>query len=148
MAYVHPSSTFTSLQKFYGDDGAAYVKAYVGSGIDGDTPVYVLPGDSGYFATTLAASTYGYVGVSNQGSIASGCVGSIQIEGYRTGVQCTAAGVSGTQGNALTWTGTTLFATSSSYIGAGGQIACLAETGLSGSTTANIFLTGQYTTPI
>ena len=147
MAYVDTSSSFRSLDKFYGDAGFVGVRAIVASGLDGDTPAYVLPNESGYFATALAASTYGYVGVPYGGSIASGCLGMIQIGGYKEGVQCTAAGITGSAGNAVAWTGAALFGTASAYIGVAGQIGILTET-VSASTTANMFLTGVYTTAI
>lgn len=151
MAYVNTSSSFRTLDKFYGDDGAAFVRAYVGSGIDGDTPVYVLPNESGYYATALAASLYGVVGVSAQGSIASACMGTIQIEGYREGVQGSAAAFTGAAGGPVIWAGTSLHATSTATGlgingGNSGQVGVLTET-VSASTTANMFLTGVRTTP-
>jgi len=151
MAYVNTSSSFRTLDKYYGDDGAAFLNAIVGSGIDGDTPVRVAINESGYFATALAASLYGYVGISAQGSIASGCIGSIQIEGYHEGVQTSAAAMTGVAGGPVIWAGTSLHATSTATAlglnsGNDGQVGILTET-VSASTTANMFLFGYWTTP-
>jgi hypothetical protein len=144
---VDTSSSFRTLEFFYGKDGGKLLKAIVLSGIDGDTPVSVIPNESGYQATALAASTWGYVGVPEGGSIASGAVGTIRIGGYRAGVQASAAAFGGTAGEAIGWTAGTLYGSASSMIGADHQVGVITET-TSASTTANIFLAGRWATPV
>jgi hypothetical protein len=148
MAFVSNSPSFRSTDEVQLENGGAGVEALVLSGIDGDTPVYVLPSESGFVATALAASTYGVVGVPEYGSIASGAVGTIRIKGYREGVQGSAAAFACGIGHAIAWSAGTLYATSTAYTGYEHQVAICTEAGLSGSTTANMVLTGIVGTPI
>jgi hypothetical protein len=148
MAFVSNSPSFRSADVVQLENAGEGVNALVLSGIDGDTPVYVLPSESGYVGTALAASTYGIVGVPERGSIASGAVGVIRIKGYRAGVQGSAAAFKCEKGHSIAWAVGTLFATSSAMTGSPGQVGVCAEAGLDGSTTANIYLTGVHTTAI
>ena len=71
-----------------------FLKAYATSGMVANTPYAIQWGGSGYTATILAASIYGYVGVpEGSNAVASGCEGWVQIRGYVEGVQCGAADV-------------------------------------------------------
>lgn len=151
MAFVDNSTSFRTVQKLQLSDGGRGVLALVGSGIDGDTPVRVAFLESGYMATALAASLYGYVGVPENGSIASGAVGLIRIEGYVSGVQGSAAAFTGAIGAPVIWAGASLHATSTATAlglanANAGQVGLL-TTLKSGSTTAAMFLTGTWTTP-
>jgi hypothetical protein len=150
--FVDNSSSFRTVQTAECRNGGLYMLAYVGSGIDGDTPVYVTPNESGPYATALAASYSGYVGVPLNGSIASGCVGAIQIAGYRAGIQCTAAGVTGSIGAPLVWTAAAVYATATATglglpNGTAEKVGILYAAG-NASTTANVYLTGRWATPV
>jgi hypothetical protein len=107
----------------------------------------VLQSESGYIATALAASYNGIVGVPENGSVATACLGLIRVKGYKAGVQASAGAFGGTAGKAIFWTAATLGGTASAYIGAAGQVAITTET-LSASTTANLWFTGIFTTAL
>jgi len=150
MAFVDNSPSFRTTQRLQLSDGGEALLAYCGSGIDGDTPVRILQSESGYIATALAASVYCYVGVPEYGSVASGLVGTFRISGYRAGVQGSAAAFTGTAGVPVLLAATSLHATATSTAlgingGTAGQAGVLTET-VSASTTANMFLTGNYIT--
>ena len=144
----------TSFNTVIRKDGPnTYVQAYATSGAAAGTPKFIQWMGSGYNATAIVASNYGYVGLVREGNaIASGCVGWVQISGQVDDAQSYAATkFTGEVGHAVFVLGTTvgIGATGSGYVGnpAIGQIGVLLED-TSGSTTANIFLTGVWATPI
>lgn len=138
-------SSFTSPD-FRAEGTKKFVRAYCGSAIAANTPVYTLPMGSGLFCTALAASTYGVVGVAND-AITSASWGWIQVEGKCSDVQCGAGDCLGSVGHAVFWGAAALGASTSAYLGVLSQVGILLEE-VNASTTCTIYLTGTYATPI
>lgn len=130
-------------------NGNVSLRAYATSGMVADTPYAVQWMGSGYNATILAASIYAYVGVPEGGkAVASGCMGWVQVRGYRTGVQGGTTDFMGSQGHSIFWGAAALGASTSAYQGLLHQVGVLMEDlGGGASTTANIYLTGIWATP-
>ena len=132
-------------------DGAkVFVKAYAASGVDENTPCAIQFMGSGYNATALIASIYGYVGVpEGTQSVGAGSWGWFQIRGPVDDVQGAAASFTGSVGHNVYWAGGTgLGATGSAYIGSPALGVGVLTEETSSSTTANIYLVGVYATPI
>lgn len=130
-------------------DGAkVFLQAYATSGAVANTPYAVQFMGSGYNATTLVASVYAYVGVHDDGALASGSVGWFQIKGPVEGIQASAAESTGSVGHALFWTAAAIAASSSANqnLYTAGQIGVLTEAAAA-STTLNVYLFGYYATP-
>jgi len=149
--YIDNDSSFNTVMRKDGD--RVFVKAYATSGAAANTPKYILWSGSCFAATAVVASAYGYIGVvQDANAIASGCVGWVQIRGLVSDCQAyAAAGFTGSVGHSVFILGTTvgLGATGSAYVGNPdiGQCGVLAQYANS-STTADIFLTGAWATPI
>ena len=142
--YINTSSSFVSCD-YLANGTKKYVYAFCGSEATINTPVYTLPMGSGLMATALAASTYGVVGVPKE-AVGSGSWGWFQVEGFASDVQCAAAGVTVSVGEAIYWAHTGLRGTTSLYLGLDYQVG-KAMTAQTGSTTVGMFLTGNYATP-
>jgi hypothetical protein len=130
-------------------DGAkVLVYAYAGTGVDENTPAVIQFMGSGYNATALIASVYGYVGVpEGTQSVGAGSWGWFIIRGPVESVQGSAAEAVGSIGHAVAWTGAAIYASSSAHQGLSHQIGVL-TTAANASTTLDIYLTGVYATPV
>jgi len=146
--FIDNNASFTTSAKRNGPK--VYLKAWAESGVDENTPAAIMFGGSGYVATALIGSIYGYVGVpEGTQSVGVGSWGWFQIRGPVDDVQGGTLSFTGSIGHNVYWAGATgLGATSSANIGAPtlGVGVLLEET--SSSTTANIYLTGVWATPI
>jgi hypothetical protein len=131
-------------------NGKVFLKAYATSGMVANTPMMVQFSGSGYSASILAASNYAYVGVpEGSNSVASGCVGWVQIRGFVSGVQFGTGDLLGSQGHSVFWGAAALGASTSLYEGLEHQVGVLMEDTAAGtsSTTGDIFLVGMWATP-
>jgi hypothetical protein len=145
MDFIDNSGTYGPTAK-KGADGAFFVKALALSGTAADTPTLIQQDASVLAATALAASIRGTVGVP-EAAVATGSVGWYQIRGRRDNVQGAAGSFTGSVGHAVYWAGATgLGANSSANSGLASNVGVLIE-GVSSSTTANIYLFGNFTTP-
>jgi len=144
--FIDNNASFNTVTKRNG--AKLFVQAYATSGIVANTPMVVAFMGSGYNATVLAASLYGYVGVP-EAAVASGCVGWVQIRGPVAGVQASAAESTGSVGHIIQWHAGTISASSSTYLGDPtlGEIGLL-TTEADASTTLDIYLTGMWATPV
>ncbi|KKL55586.1 hypothetical protein LCGC14_2253960 [marine sediment metagenome] len=147
--FIDNNTSFNTVMKRNGPN--VFVQAYAESGIVANTPMAVQFMGSGYNATVLIGSVYGYVGLPEDGaSLASGCVGWVQIRGKASDVQGGTASFKGSVGHNVYWAGGTgLGATVSGNVGNQdiGQVGVLLEEA-DDSTTALIYLTGMWATPI
>jgi len=138
-------SSFTSGD--YRSEGTSkFVKAYFSAATERWLPVYTLPMGSGLMATILAASTYGVVGVTDA-TVGAGSWGWVQVEGKASDVQFGAGDAKGSVGHSVFWGATALGASDSAYLGLLSQVGQLLQL-TNASTTATIYLTGTYATPI
>ena len=149
--FINTSGSFDTLMRA-DEGGKLYVKTYATSGMSLKTPVMLNFRGSGFAATAVGASMYGYVGVPEI-AIASGCVGWAQIRGFTSNVQAASTSEwTGSVGHAIYPLATTfgLGATTSAYVGNQdiGQCGVLMTSTYNASTTANIFLTGAWCTTI
>ncbi len=147
--FIDNNTSFNTAMKHDGPN--VFIQAYATSGIVANTPMAIQFMGSGYNATVLIASIYGYVGVPEDGAaLASGCVGWVQIAGKASDVQGADTSFSGSVGHNVYWAGGTgLGATVSGNVGNQdiGQVGVLLEE-TDDSTTGLIFLTGVWATPI
>jgi len=145
--FIDNNASFTTSAKRNG--AKVFVKAYAASGVDENTPAVIQFMGSGYNATAIAASLYGYIGVpEGTQSVGAGSWGWFQIRGPVEDVQASAAEAVGSVGHSVAWTGGTLYASSSANLGivTAGQIGVLTQLA-NASTTLNIYLTGVWATP-
>jgi len=148
--FIDNNTSFNTVLKKNGDK--VFIKAYATSGAAIGIPKFIQFMGSGYAATAIVASNYGFVGIAEK-AISSGSVGWMQIRGEVEDAQAYAASkFTGSAGkHAVFILGTTvgIGATSSAYVGDAelGQVGVLMEAA-SGSTTSNIYLTGVWATPI
>lgn len=151
--HIDTDSSFNTMMK--AGDAKVFVQAYAGSGIVANTPMLVQWSGSGFAATLISACTaeMGYCGYHRDGTtLASGCVGWVQIRGKIEDVQSDwATGYTGSVGHAVvmgaTATAGGLYATSGANTGNPviGQVGVLLEEA-SGSLTTTMYLTGVYAT--
>lgn len=144
--FIDNNASFNTSMKRNGPN--VYVQAYATSGMTENTPYMIQFMGSGYKATGLAASHYAFVGVpEGTQSVASGCVGWVQIRGQVDDIQGSAAEAVGSVGHAVAWTGGTLYASSSAYSGLNHQIGVLTAAA-NASTSLSIYLIGVWATPV
>ena len=147
--FIDNNASFTTQLKRNGPN--VFIYAFAAAGVSANTPAAIQHMGSGYNATALAASNYGYVGVpEGTQSVSAGSWGWFQIRGKVTDAQGAATSLTGSVGHNVYWAGATgLGATTSGNVGnqAIGQVGVLLEE-TSSSTTGNIYLTGVWATPI
>jgi hypothetical protein len=146
--YVDNNNSFTSVLKRNGPD--VFVYAFASAGVAANTPCMIQHMGSGFNATALAASNRAIVGVpEGTQAVSAGSWGWFQIRGAVEDVQASAAEASGEAGHSVAWTAGVLYGSSSAYIGNVeiGQVGVFTAEA-NGSTSINIFLTGQWATPI
>jgi hypothetical protein len=144
-------NSFNTLMKREGPN--VFIQVYVANGIAANMPVAVTWKGSNYAAGSMNdASQRAYIGIPRaSAAIASGCIGWVQIRGKVENVQAASDNWTGSVGHAIHWLSSTtgLGATSSEYNGDPGlQLGYLLTSTYSASTTADIFLSGVWATPI
>ena len=146
--FIDNNASFTTSAKRNG--AKVYLKAWAESGVDENTPCAIQFGGSGYTATALVASIYAYVGVpEGTQSVGAGSWGWFQIRGPVDDVQGPTLSFTGSIGHNVYWAGATgLGASSSANIGSPALGVGILTQAASSSTTANIYLTGVWATPI
>lgn len=129
------------------DGSRVLVKVYATSGCVTGTPyridyAYTTSGNGWLQPHALTASAIGLVGIAS-GAIASGCTGWVTVRGPVDNAQAPAASFTGSVGHAVYWGGATgIGATSGAFTGGNSFCGVLLEYA-NGSTTSNIFLTGN-----
>ena len=148
---IDNSGSFNTVMATEGPN--VYVQAYATSGIVANSPAEIRWKGSGYAAGSMnhTASRNAYIGIPRAGAaIASGCVGWVQIRGKVEDAQGAATlYFSGSVGHGVYWVASSsgIGASGSAYLADGNHIGVLLQEG-DVSTTANIFLTGIWASPV
>ena len=149
--FIDNHNSFNTVMRRSGPN--VFIQVYAVGGVAANSPGAITWKGSGYAVGSMNnPSQRAYIGIpENSGSIASACVGWMQIRGLVKNVQAASDTWTGSIGHAVNWLQSTtgLGATTSAYNGNPDiQIGWLEGSTYSASTTADIFLAGVWATPI